>query len=192
MKKYKQKDKIYKIFNLKNKFFILFCYLIFLTFSLYFVNTGCLVYPVSFTCFENFSWSIPIDQVKAMNNWYEQWSKAGAGPNFEVENRDIYIQNFNWVNNWIDKYFFNKVSDFILGMILLLFIFFVIFFTKSKKNKSVKSNFKNKYIGLVYLTIFLIYIFFNHLFSIFVSTKAKYINTTTDVHNYLSISLQWI
>ena len=164
MKKYKQKDKIYEIFNLKNKFFILFCYLIFLTFSLYFVNTGCLVYPVSFTCFENFSWSIPIDQVKAMNNWYEQWSKAGAGPNFEVENRDIYIQNFNWVNNWIDKYFFNKVSDFILGLILLLSIFFVIFFTKSKKNKSVKSNFKNKYIGLVYLTIFLLFFewFYNH------------------------------
>ena len=65
----------------------------------YFLNTGCLIYPVSFTCFENFSWSIPIDQVKAMNNWYEQWSKAGAGPNFEVENRDIYIQNFN--NNYI-------------------------------------------------------------------------------------------
>ena len=164
IKKYKQKNKFYKIFNLKNNFFIFFCYLIFLTFSLYFVNTGCLVYPVSFTCFENFSWSIPIDQVKAMNNWYEQWSKAGAGPNFEVENRDIYIQNFNWVSNWIDKYFFNKVSDFILGVILLLFIFFIIFFTKSKKKKSIKSNFKNKYIGLVYLTIFVLFLewFYNH------------------------------
>ena len=99
-----------------------------------------------------------------MNNWYEQWSKAGAGPNFEVENRDIYIQNFNWVSNWIDKYFFNKVSDFILGVILLLFIFFIIFFTKSKKKKSIKSNFKNKYIGLVYLTIFVLFLewFYNH------------------------------
>ena len=164
IKKYKQKDKLYKIFNLKNNFFIFFCYLIFLIFSLYLINTGCLVYPVAFTCFENLSWSIPIDQVKAMNNWYEQWSKAGAGPNFQVENRDIYIQNFNWVGNWFEEYFFNKVSDFILGVILLLFIFLIIFFTKLKKNKFNKSNIKNKNISLVYLTILLLFFewFYNH------------------------------
>jgi len=164
IKKYKQKDKLYEIFKLKNNFFIFFCFLIFLTISLYFINTGCLIYPVAFTCFENFSWSIPLDQVKAMNNWYEQWSKAGAGPNFRVENPEIYIQNFNWVGNWFEEYFFNKVSDFILGLIVLFFIFFIVFFIKHNKNKVIKSNIKKKNIFLVYLTILLLFLewFYNH------------------------------
>ena len=46
--------------------------------------------------------------VIAQMNWYEQWSKAGAGPNFRVEDPLNYIQGFNWVSNWIYKYFFNR------------------------------------------------------------------------------------
>ena len=57
------------------------------------------------------------NEASAMNNWYEQWSKAGAGPNYRVDDPENYIQGFNWVGNWIDKYFFNKVSDFILGIL---------------------------------------------------------------------------
>ena len=57
-----------------------------------------------------------------MNNWYEQWSKAGAGPNFRVDNPKEYILYFNWVSNWFDKYFFNKVSDFLLGVIAIIFV----------------------------------------------------------------------
>ena len=80
--------------------------------GIYFLNTGCLIYPVSFTCFENFSWAVNKLEVIELNNWYEQWSKAGAGPDYRVENPLEYISYFNWVGNWIDKYFFNKVSDF--------------------------------------------------------------------------------
>ena len=55
------------------------------------LNTGCFIYPVHFTCLENLSWSIPVEEVKKMNNWYELWSKAGAGPNFRIEKkRNIY------------------------------------------------------------------------------------------------------
>ena len=67
-----------------------------------------MVYPIYFTCIENFSWSIPIDQVKQMNNWYELWSKAGATPNFRVLDPDEYILNLNWVSNWFNNYFFTK------------------------------------------------------------------------------------
>ena len=89
-----------------------------------FSNSGCLVYPVYFTCFEHISWSIPIEQVKAMNLWYEQWSKAGATPNFRIDNPEQYIQKFNWVSNWIEKYFFNKVSDFVLGLLVVGIIYY--------------------------------------------------------------------
>ena len=40
--------------------------------------------------------------------------KAGAGPGFRVDDPEIYIEKFNWLENWIDKYFFNKVSIFYL------------------------------------------------------------------------------
>ena len=49
-----------------------------------------------------------------MNQWYQQWSKAGAGPGFRVDDPQVYIEKFNWLSNWIDKYFFNKVSDFFI------------------------------------------------------------------------------
>ena len=65
-----------------------------------FFNTGCLIYPVKITCLESFSWSIPLQEVSQMNNWYEQWSKGGAGPNFRVDNPEIYIQNASLEIAW--------------------------------------------------------------------------------------------
>ena len=90
-------------------------------------NTGCFFYPMSASCIFDFSWSIPLEQVDKMNQWYQQWSKAGASPNFRVENPELYIKNFNWVSNWIDNYFFNKVSDFLLGLVFLIIFFFHFF-----------------------------------------------------------------
>ena len=86
-----------------------------------------------FTCFENFSWSISKLEVNEVNNWYELWSKAGAGPNHRLNNPLEYISYFNWVNNWIDKYFFNKVSDFLLGLLLLVVIVIIIFYSKKRE-----------------------------------------------------------
>ena len=62
-----------------------------------------------------------------MNNWYEQWSKAGAGPNFRVENPELYIKKFNWVNHWLEYYFFNKVSDFLFGIFFVVLVFILFF-----------------------------------------------------------------
>ena len=146
------------IFN--NRYFYYLFFLVSLVLFSYFSNTGCLLYPVSFTCFENFEWSIPIDSVKSMNDWYELWSKAGATPNYRVENPDQYISRLNWINNWINNYFFNKISDFLVGLIFMLSIFYLIFFKYKKKNKLEI----NKYFIITYLLLFLIFIewFYNH------------------------------
>ena len=87
-------------------------------------------------------------EVRELNDWYEQWSKAGAGPNFRVENPELYIKNFNWVKNWIDEYFFTKVSDFILGLVVL-YITLIIFGPYSKNTIGLK-------IILVYLLLIII------------------------------------
>ena len=144
---------------LKNFYFNFFLIILFLVLFLNFSNSGCLIYPVYFTCVEGISWGIPIDNVKDMNLWYEQWSKGGAGPNFRVENPEQYIQKFNWVSNWIDKYFFNKFSDFILGLSFVAII--LIFFFYSSKSTKIKID---KHLLIFYFTILILLFewFYNH------------------------------
>jgi len=123
-----------------------------------FVTSGCMIYPVQFTCFEQPIWAVPLQEVTAVNNWYELWSKGGATPNLRVENPLEYIQYFNWFSNWIDIYFFNKVSDFLLGLLFLCIIIYYSF--RSKKIIIVK---KRK-IQLLLILIFILLFewFYNH------------------------------
>ncbi len=144
-----------------NKYFLYLIFSVFFVLLTNFNNTGCLLYPVYFSCFENIHWAIPVESVIQMNNWYELWSKAGANPNFRVENPAEYIVGFNWVYNWVDEYFFNKVSDFILGLIFLIIVFYGAFFNYKKNNENIKIS---KVVLITYLILILILFewFFNH------------------------------
>ena len=144
---------------LKNIYFIPLIILVSFIFLTYFFNSGCIIYPLSFTCFENIIWAIDKKEVVELNNWYEQWSKAGAGPNFRVENPEEYIKYFNWVENWFDKYFFNKVSDYLLGLATLIIICFLNFYSLKKVK-----HFNNFEIKSVLLLLFVLFIewFYNH------------------------------
>ncbi len=145
-------NKVSVIFFIKHKVLYLCFLMICFLFIINFFNTGCIIYPVKILCFDSFSWSIPLSEVELMHNWYQQWSKAGAGPTFRVENPEIYIKNFNWVSNWIDEYFFNKVSDFLLGLLFLILITYLAFYTKNKK-KNIKPKFYFLYLILILLII---------------------------------------
>ena len=146
------------VFFIKNFYFIPLIILFVLIIGSYFFSTGCLIYPVSFTCFENFSWSVSKLEVVEVNNWYELWSKAGAGPDYRIDKPVEYISNFNWVGNWIDKYFFNKVSDFLLGLLLLLIIVNLFLFSTKKKI----INYPNIKILIIFLFILFFEWFYNH------------------------------
>ena len=96
-----------------------------------------------------------------MNDWYELWSKAGANPNFRVQNPEQYISGFNWVSNWMNDYFFNKISDLIFGILFILLILFIIFYNfEKKKNKIQISNLVFLMYGLLILILF--EWFYNH------------------------------
>lgn len=109
----------------------LFLFLIFVGLMFIVINissTGCVIYPVSSLCYPKvFEWGLDLNTINYMSNWYEIWSKAGAGPDFIQNDPSKYIEGFNWINNWVDKYFFTKVSDFLLsiftGCLIFLFIF---------------------------------------------------------------------
>ncbi len=142
----------------KNLYFYIFCFVGCFLILINVFNSGCIVYPVSISCFSNLEWST-FNEAKASNDWFEQWAKAGAGPNYRVDNPENYIKGFNWVPNWIELYFFNKVSDFILGLLLLLIIVFFSFYSKIKNNIEIKKQ--NFYIYLVIIILFFEW-FYNH------------------------------
>lgn len=125
------KQKISLAFFFKSSVSYLCLILLFFVLSVNFFNSGCLLYPIKFLCFEKFSWAIPLSEVEQMNLWYQQWAKAGANPNYRVENPEIYIKNFNWLGNWFNEYFFNKVSDFLLGLLTLCLFVFLLFLSKN-------------------------------------------------------------
>ena len=123
-----------------------------------FSNTGCLIYPASFSCLESFSWSIPKTEVIGMKTWYELWSKAGASPTYRIEDVELYLSGLNWVPNWLQNHFFNKISDFLLSLILILLIS-SIFIVRFKK---VKLSRKNFYLFYAVVLILLLEWFLNH------------------------------
>ena len=157
----------YKTFNLvtyslNNFYFYAFSLLLLIVISIYFLNTGCLLYPLSFTCFDNFDWSIGAENTAKMNEHYQLWSKAGKTPNSNVLDPKNYLINFNWIPNWIDLYFFNKVSDFLLGLFAVNLIVFIFFFKRNKTKFIFDKKIRN--ILILYLFIFILFVewFINH------------------------------
>ena len=130
----------------------------------HFVSTGCLISPLPTTCLGDslsWDWARETKDMKNLSIWVEQWAKAGAGPNFRADNVAEYISYFNWVNNWINKYFLIKFLD----QLLILFSSIVVIFLLSKNFKNKKEIYNiNKNIFYFYfliVTIFFIW-FYNH------------------------------
>ena len=125
-----------------------------------FFSTGCLFYPEEKTCLsKKFDWSVPIEEVKYMKIHYEWWAKAGGGPGYDSEiKKEDYVKNFIWVENWIDRHFFNKVSDTLLGIIFIAFINLILFKGKTKKKIKLKKIFLiNSILIIFFLEWFLVH-----------------------------------
>ena len=134
---------------------------LFLNLSVNYLNTGCLLYPAEQTCIIEQEWSIEKKEVERMSTHYEWWAKAGGGPGYESEIKpEIYIKKFNWVNNWIDRHFFNKVSDTLLGIIFISLL--VMLFFRFSSNNKYKKNIKIDLLSYMVPIFFLIEWFLNH------------------------------
>lgn len=156
------KNFIYK--NLKS--LLIASYLSLSIFIINFLNTGCILYPSKFTCFDQYSWSINKKEVIQMKEHYEWWAKAGGGPGYNHKlKKEIYIKNFNWIKNWIDRHFFNKISDNLLSLFVItgLIYFFLIFSTHKKKmiiNKKINFNYSRYKKEIIFLIFVYFLIFF--------------------------------
>ena len=155
-------DKTYLIIKIfKNKVFYFSILMGICVVLVYYFNTGCLLYPIQQTCLSGVDWGIPKSEVTALNTHYQWWAKAGGGPGYSHElPKDLYIQNFSWLSNWIDRYFFTKMSDFLIGLILVTIIFIITFKSKNK-NLNYKNFKKNSFYYLLILLLLLEW-FLNH------------------------------
>tara|TARA_B100000767_G_C19769599_1_gene539280 strand:+ start:1241 stop:2935 length:1695 start_codon:yes stop_codon:yes gene_type:complete len=142
---------------LKNKIFI-FCFLfLILMFLHFFISSGCLIAPISQTCFGDIVfWGKDIEAIKSLNTWLEQWSKAGAGPNFRIEDPLQYIIFPNWVDNWVNKYFLIKAGDQIGIYLISVFLIFFSLFKKLKNEKIIKT-YNLKLFFVIQTVIFLVW-----------------------------------
>ena len=154
-----------KILNDKNlikSFFsinTLFCFLLVsLVLFTNILNTGCFLFPEARTCFFNLSWSLDRELVDYLKLHYENWAKAGSGSGYSILDSEKvdYVSNLNWLGSWVENYFFNKVSDLILSLLLISVILFYIF--RSNEKNYIKNR---KYKFLYFLLLIILVLWFS-------------------------------
>lgn len=140
--------------------------------------SGCLIYPIKQTCFENLSWysSNPEFVIAAENSsqfselhskgWknFDKNIKFFNNYDFEKEEKEKYLRSFNWLKTYLeDGYYYNitKKIDYLLiylSLILIIFIFLSKIKNTKKNGSSIQSLKEEKFIyffNLVFLTIFI-------------------------------------
>ena len=140
-------------YSFKIVFFLTTFFLIFLFIN--FSNSGCLLYPLKYSCFDSFIWSVSSKSAEHYSNWYELWAKAGATPNYRVDQPEKYIQLLNWVPNWFNNYFSGKGLDVTMTIFLLAIIYFFVL------KKKYTSNIHNKFYTIYFFLVLLFLVWFN-------------------------------
>ncbi len=135
--------------NFFNKKFLL-CFIISLILiSLWFIKnyieTACLIYPITQTCFSNVEWilfgeaSPDFARINA-----EAWSKGWIDrPKDLVISMSDYNRSTIWISVWFSKHFF-KILELLSPLLLLILVFKIIFSRSKKKIKNVITNTKLK------------------------------------------------
>lgn len=119
------------------------------------VSTGCILYPLKFTCYNELSW-VKISEIRNISAAGEAWSKGisdlSTSDKKEYVNYEDFNKNFNWIKAWSKKHLIFIIEILIPYLIIcLLIIFFIL-----KKN-----NLKKSKIDMNYLNLFLILIICN-------------------------------
>ena len=130
--------------------------------------SGCLIYPVNFTCVNNLDWysSNPKFQISALNSsqftelyikgWYNKKNIIDISEdNYQkdLENKNSFLKNFNWLNtHWLTNNFKNIIKRFDYFIILILLMLLIHKFIL--KNKLLPKN--NYFLTFEIKAIFLI------------------------------------
>ena len=128
--------KFHFIINKKNIFIFIFL-LSFLLKNI--INTGCLIYPISITCFDELSWTAKkgdygyAEDVKIDS---EAWSKDW--PNYYKQNvnkisQSEYISDFIWFDTWKKNHLLIILKKIFPIILIMVFIFLILNKSKNKE-----------------------------------------------------------
>ena len=108
------------------KFMVFIGIINFLWVSKYLVSTGCLIFPLDFTCI-NFEWSISKDLVKEFAKETSAFARSKNNTYTNYTNYDYYLNSFQWFLPWVKNFFFTiafiKISIFIIFLSSIIIFF---------------------------------------------------------------------
>jgi hypothetical protein len=99
-------------------FFIFFVNLIFFIKNI--LISGCIIFPLSITCFDNLIWSMNKENIQQWKLVNEAWTK-GWYSYFEL-NYNEYIKNFNWVKFWLKKQFIKSLEIIFIPILVIIIL----------------------------------------------------------------------
>ena len=146
-------------YNIKFLFIILF---IFLWFLKNILNTGCVIYPVNFTCIKNLQWfnNKSLKEIEIKKEEIEAWSKGWIDQKAKnkIDSFYEYNQKFNWVKTWSEKNLI-RILEILLPFIIFLLIILIILNFKGNKLKNNRSFYISKNIKITCIVTLLGFIF---------------------------------
>ena len=155
-----RKNTIISLFKLKRFYFLIFFTIIWLAKNI--LISGCLIYPVKSTCFDQLIWT-DIDTVKKVSieneGFTKDWPMYQKIMNKKEENTvsiKEYSKDFFWVKFWLKGHNKKVLEILIPYLIFLLFIFLYLFYQK-KTEKLINKDF-NYIIIILFLSCILWFI----------------------------------
>ena len=135
---------------------IIFVTLIF--FSKNILSSGCFIYPISITCLDSINFSDP-PKVYEFALSTEIFNKSWSSYEGTLA-KDVYIQDFNWINTWFNR---GKVEilELLIFTLICSFISLVIF--NFNFNNFIQ-NYKSYKILFIYLILVILFSFFIYIF----------------------------
>ena len=112
--------------------------------------SGCAVYPLKFTCFQNLSWT-DTEKINTVQIESEAWTKGFSNQALnEKLSHKKFIEKFNWFDAWVNthlKLIIKILSPYLIFILLIILLI-------SYKNKKNTLKFDNK--NYIYLFLILI------------------------------------
>ena len=146
-----------KIFSLTNVFLIIF---VFFWCLKNFLISGCLVFPISITCFESIIWT-DLNLINQERLAGEAWSKGWIDQN-KYSTYQEFLSNYNWLEVWFSKHFYIVLEK--LLPIFIFICFMIITLTlrgKYLEKFSLKSLFNKKIYFLLLILFMNVALWFN-------------------------------
>ena len=125
--------------------------------------SGCLIYPIEITCFENLQWfsnnSDYYISAKTQSLDNEAWTKGWPDYKGVEISQKLFVKNFFWLETWLSIngfLIFKKLSVFIIAIIILNFLLKKIKY----QNNFLKFDYNNQLIFLILFSFFASLIWF--------------------------------